>query len=381
MDTLIICSKSRWHPTVRREHAFATQAAQSAVRTSFVEAPTDIRTASGHPRRWWAGLTGMPTTTGQHEIEVWGRSTLIPGHHSRSAESTNTSLLRRTLGRVGGPDAVLLGMVPWDWPAIAQTPAARRVFDCTDDWSRLIPRRRDEIRRLFKRVADEADAIAVTSAALSELFTGREVVVVANGVARELLDTPRVEKPNASVMTYVGTLSERFDAPLMEKVLTALPTWRLTMYGECRYAGEGGKPGAELRRLLAAFPDRAHWAGPVSRAELADKLDAADVLVLPNRRAISAGQSSMKLYDYCTRGRPIVASTSDGLPAGAIPPGVTVAPAPDEFAAAVVAGAFELPIVSQERLEWARLQTWEHRWPLWSGTAFGHLRASQLQAS
>ena len=140
------------------------------------------------------------------------------------------------------------------------------------------------------------------------------MTVVRNAVDEELLRTPLSPVPGDRRMVYVGTLSERFDATLAGHLLDRLPDWRLDLFGQCRYAQMGTRPGSELVTLLARDDGRVRWHGPVGRDRLAGVLDSADVLLLPNRAEHSRGQDSMKLYDYCARARPIVAS--DGAVAG-----------------------------------------------------------------
>ena len=40
---LVLCAKSRWDPPIRREHAFAREAALHGHTVDFVEQPADIR--------------------------------------------------------------------------------------------------------------------------------------------------------------------------------------------------------------------------------------------------------------------------------------------------------------------------------------------------
>jgi glycosyltransferase involved in cell wall biosynthesis len=369
--TLIICSKSPWSPAIRREHALAQLAAERGHRVAFIEQPRDVRALTSDDRSSWlrslAGGTEKRCVAGG--IEVMPRATIVPAHRGRLGLEIESAQLRRIVSRYGA--GTVVATVPWQWPALAPLRGYRRVFDCADDWSVLLHRRRAAIREQYRRIAAQADAVIVVNRQrLAPLFEAQSVAVVPNGTSRELLAPPLAPSPENDVIAYAGTLSERFDAPLVAGMLERLAGWRLEIYGESRYARRAERPGPELRRLLASFPDRIAWHGAVERTELAARLDAARVLVVPHRRRGVTGDI-MKLYDYAARGRPIV-STRWGTPRSEDrPPGVRLADTPEAFAEAVREAAAEVPEAARELREWAEARSWEARWPAWAGAAFG----------
>jgi hypothetical protein len=107
---------------------------------------------------------------------------------------------------------------------------------------------------LYRQIADEADAVVLMPTDLRAAFAPRQVTVVSNGVSDDVLTPPPTPAPNARRLIYVGTLTPRFDAPLIGDVLRMLPNWRLDLYGPCQYPAPGQRPGAELTALLDAFP-------------------------------------------------------------------------------------------------------------------------------
>jgi glycosyltransferase involved in cell wall biosynthesis len=177
--------------------------------------------------------------------------------------------------------------------------------------------------------------------------------------------------PAPRTLLYVGTLSPRFDAPFMARVLDALGDWTLELIGPCLYPGRGDRPDEELDALLAR-PD-VRWHGALPREDVPAHLDAASVLILPNRPARSVGQDSMKLYDYAARGRPIVSTDWNPRMAETGPPHTLVAAAPEAFAAAVRSAAEEPAAHAQARRAWGAEQTWDARWPAWSAAVLGGL--------
>jgi glycosyltransferase involved in cell wall biosynthesis len=364
---LVFCSKSPWTPAVRREHALAQEAATRGHAVTFVEQPADIRSArrGWGARTWLAGLraAGREWLTAEG-VRVVGRSVVVPGHRDALAQRVQVAQLERTLRRHAPGGSTVVCCVPWDWPAVAAAPAARRAFDMADDWGELMPGRRERFTRLYQRIAQAADAIAVVNDDLRRHFPGREVHVVRNGVPAWMVDAPALAGARAGRrLLYVGTLSPRFDAPLIGAVLDLLPGWGLDLVGACLYPGRRDGPGDELATLLQR-PD-VHWHGPLPRAAVVARMDATSVLVVPNRLAHSAGQDSMKLYDYAARGRPIVASCWDNRLEAAGPPHLLVADGPEAFAAAVLSADAQPPAYADDRRRWAAANTWSARWPTW----------------
>ena len=361
----MLCAKSPWTPAVRREHALALEAAAAGHPVTFVEQPADVRAAGG---AWARRLVRPARSAPAAGVAVVERSTLVPGHRSAVAQRVDHRLLGRVLARASTASSSLVCCVPWDWPAVAAAPGARRVFDMADDWGELMPGRRERFAALYDRIAREADAIVVVNEDLCRHFGAREVEVIRNGVPAWMVGAP-AGPPAERTMLYVGTLSPRFDAPLMGAVLATLPDWTLELIGPCLYPGRGDRPDDELAALLARPEVR--WDGPLPREALPDRLDAAAVLILPNRPAHSVGQDSMKLYDYSARGRPIVSTTWSPRLADEGPPHLALADDPAAFADAVRAAASAPAAWAGERRAWGASQTWDARWPVWRAAVTG----------
>jgi hypothetical protein len=206
---------------------------------------------------------------------------------------------------------------------------------------------------------------------LARLFAPRKAVIVPNGTPATLLAERPMPVPRTSTMVYSGTLSERFDAKLVDELLSVLPEWRLDLYGPCQYAGRGSDPGEELSELLGRRSDRAAWHGAVPRDLLAGVLDAGDVLVIPHQRRGAVDGDWMKFYDYTARGRPVVTTPSTDTLAAMLPPHTFVAATAAEFAAAVREAAHEPAEYASTRRHWAEANAWETRWPAWSRAVFG----------
>ncbi len=393
---LVICSKSRWRPSIRREHALASLAAVHGHPVTFVEAPVDVRELiGGDASAWLAGL-GAARVASQTPpavaaarahvsavpaVRVVARSTLAPAHRHRAAELIDTHLLARSLRRHVGDGAAVVATTPWQWPALARLEGVRRVFDCADDWSKLVLARGAALRELYRRIAGEADAIVVDAPALAALFPSRRAVVVRNATSAALLSSPLSASPRAGVLAYAGTLSERFDVELVDELLARLPDWRLDVYGECRYSGRGPEPAPELSRLLTSRADRMRWHGPVERGALAQHLDRADVLILPHRRVGAITGDAMKLYDYAARGRPIISTRwSDELRPGG-PLHLWLADDVEGWVAALTEAAAEPASNARDRRAWAERNSWDQRWSAWAESLFGGSGERRISAA
>jgi len=373
-------AKSTWEPAIRREHALAGQAERHGVRVDFVEAPADLRTL----RRagWAAGLRAVPPLRTRSAGTSYARSTLVPGHRHPLAAAVDNRLLHRTLRALcdvpGRNDAVIVVNTPWQWGATAGV-RARRVFDAADDWNLLLDGRRPHVRRAYRRIAEEADAVVVANESLSSLFPGRQVRLVPNGTPAGLIAGAAARTPGSRRMAYVGTLTERFDAHLVGRVLALLPGWSLDLYGEARYAGHGDRPAPELVGLLETYGARVSWHGVRQRSELGAALDRADVALVPHRARYCRGQSSMKFLDYAARGCPVVSTRwAAGLDRQA-PPGVRFADTAQAFADAVRAAGDVDAATAGRAISWARTQTWEQRWPRWEAAVFGEPTNSTIR--
>jgi glycosyltransferase involved in cell wall biosynthesis len=339
---------------------------------TFLAAPLDVRQLRrGRAREWIAGLGGGSREAITSSLEVRQRSTLAPGHHDAVAAFLDSQLLRVSLASsaTAGSGASVVCCWPWDWPAVAACTARRRVFDMADDWGELMPGRRTRFAKLYRRIAAEADEVIVVNPALAARFPGREPVLIRNAVSDTVLDAPSAPAAERTLV-YVGTLTPRFDAPLVRRVLERLPGWRLELVGGCMYPGLGDHPAPELRDLLELGP-QVTWHGPLAREEMIGVLDRGTVAIAPNRGEHALGQDSMKLYDYAARGRPIVSTPWEDALAYGGPPHLALGSSADELAAAIIAAASEPPEFAAGRRRWASEHTWRARWPAWSAAVFG----------
>lgn len=371
MTAITLCSKSTWNPAMRREHAFTRCALEHGVAVTFIEPPNDSRSIGRTgPREFLRGLGGGVQASEDAGLRIISRTTLVPGHRARPAELIDVTLLRRILADQTDDAGPTVCNLPWHWRA---TRGRRfRVFDCADDWTRLLPPgRARRLASMFRQIADEADAVIVASPDVMHRFGEREVCVVPNGADPGSIAQVVSERPRSHSLVYVGTFSERFDTDAVARLMRAKPHCRLDLFGPCQYAGSGDRPVGELLELLRAFPERIRWYGAIAREDVPGAIDRADVVIVPHRPDQSDGQSSMKLFDSAARGRPAVVSAGVTCVNGGTPPGTYVVGDADQWAEAVTAAESDPADTAASRIAWARTNTWDSRWPLWARSVLG----------
>lgn len=181
---------------------------------------------------------------------------------------------------------------------------------------------RAKARRLARREARvwrDADGYATITAALARELADRlgprpGVAVVPDGARIEPDREFDWEGPGRPpIVTYAGHLYPWKGVDLLVDALALLPEARGRIIG-----GHPAEPDLARLRSLAVergVADRVEFTGLVPPQDVARWLDAADVLVLPNRAGpVSAHYTSpLKLFEYLAAGRPIVASSLPAL--------------------------------------------------------------------
>jgi len=171
--------------------------------------------------------------------------------------------------------------------------------------------------RLLRREAwvwRRADGYATITKALADELAGRfgprgALAVVPDGAR---VDTARTWTPRAvaspAVVGYSGHLYPWKGVDLLLDALAELPGVGAIIVGG--HPGESDLPRLRDRADRLGLAGRVTFTGMVRPHEVAARLDAADVLVLPNpATAVSERYTSpLKLFEYLATGRPIVAS-------------------------------------------------------------------------
>ncbi len=136
----------------------------------------------------------------------------------------------------------------------------------------------------------------------------RHVAVVPDGVRGETRETQRATRGGPFTVGYAGHLYPWKGVDLVVEAIAALPDAHGLIVG-----GHEREPDLARVRALAdrlGCRSRITFTGMLPPADVAARLDAADVLVLPNPPSAlsNAFTSPLKLFEYMASGRPIVAS-------------------------------------------------------------------------
>jgi glycosyltransferase involved in cell wall biosynthesis len=177
---------------------------------------------------------------------------------------------------------------------------------------------RQKVQRLHRRerrVWRLADAYVTITHALADELTAHfgdrpRLFVVPDGarVAPAAREPVRVEKPSTPTAVYAGHLYPWKGVDLFVRALQLAPSMSGLIIGGHAQEPDFDRVAALVREL--GISDRVLMIGAVPPGEVARRLSAATMLVLPNvRSAISERYTSpLKLFEYLAAGRPIVAS-------------------------------------------------------------------------
>lgn len=174
------------------------------------------------------------------------------------------------------------------------------------------PRKLARLARREARVwARAAGYVAITQALATELterFGPRDrVFVVPDGATARPIGTAR-SAPDAAVIGYAGHLYPWKGVDVLVHALALIPSARAIVVGG--HPAETDAARIETLATTLGVRDRITLTGLVRPSEVATALAEATVLVLPNTAsAISERYTSpLKLFEYLSMGRPIVAS-------------------------------------------------------------------------
>jgi GT2 family glycosyltransferase/glycosyltransferase involved in cell wall biosynthesis/SAM-dependent methyltransferase len=239
---------------------------------------------------------------------------------------------------------------------LREEPASVLVYDCMDDWDtfeNLGDFNRDEEVPL----AGECDVLVVTAEKLRVKFEGRSLhpLLVRNGAdfeffraAEPLPELSAIPKP---VVGYFGAIADWIDLDLVHEVAKSRPQYSFVLAGQVfnrdMSALEllpnvhllGSRPYEQMPRLLAAF----------------------DVCIIPFKlNKVTHATDPVKLYEYLSQGKPIVATAMDELRAWEQL--LYLSPDAAGFSLRLDAAVAEAdPELKEQRIDFARRNNWTAR--------------------
>ena len=197
------------------------------------------------------------------------------------------------------------------------------VYYNLDDYTEYWPRHTRRLIELERRAVLEADLTVCVSRLRSERL--REAVPEAaekirhlpHGTPSDLLGPGPAFEPAAPPadldaipgprLGFVGSLEDRIDWPLLDRLAVARPDCSIVLIGSTRSAGRGAW--LEDRRRCLARPN-VHPIGFRPQSELGSYLRAFDICLIPYQidHPFNVACSPTKIADYLGTGRPIVAT-------------------------------------------------------------------------
>jgi glycosyltransferase involved in cell wall biosynthesis len=184
------------------------------------------------------------------------------------------------------------------------------------------------IRSISERAMKAADAVVAVTDGIKQQLVGeygvaeRTVHVVGNGVNTEVFrPRPSAEartrlglEARGPIVGFVGNLHRwqgtEFLIEAAPTILSAFPA------AEIHVVGDGvTRESLERSATQLGVRDRVRFHGQVPYDDVPDFISACDVLVAPllAKPTGDSGYSPLKLYEYLSSGRPVVASRLDGL--------------------------------------------------------------------
>lgn len=326
----------------------------------------DLRTLRRHS---WRGVVPshprpkIEVVTPVHWFPLRGRS-------ERMAELDRQVVRSRLLATAADrPFILFLNGVREDTVATADLIADRavlRVFDWSDDFAQFPrdPAARARMEALTLRCLDAADLVLAVNENLAARARARgrrvELVINATGLAPRGEPGPGAEDASRlardlarPILGYAGFINEhRIDRELVLELARRHPDWTILFLGLVQLHFDRGF--SEVPNVV--------FHPLVPYAKLADYLALFDVCLIPHLdNPHTAGNNPLKLYDYLTTGRPIVATRVAGT--AGFEDVVHVAAGRDEFVQAVerAVAAEEPETMAARRMARAAEHTWEAR--------------------
>jgi GT2 family glycosyltransferase/glycosyltransferase involved in cell wall biosynthesis len=248
--------------------------------------------------------------------------------------------------------------------ALSERHCAQMVYDCMDRWE-TFPEVGVFTRTEQEPLTHEARPMIVTGQGLHDTYASedRRPVVIRNGVDFAFFKTPsnpgRLESIAGPIVGYYGAIANWFDFDLVEKVARLRPQYSFVLIGGAGLENNvTGKQFSRLRRL-----PNVHLLGHRPYLEMPDYLAGLDVCTVPFvLNAVTAATDPVKLYEYFSQGKPVVATQMSELSqCGDL---VYLAAGAEEFAARIDAALGEEPSLKQRRIEFAASNTWKTRFEM-----------------
>ncbi|WP_373553809.1 glycosyltransferase [Haliscomenobacter sp.] len=299
------------------------------------------------------------------QLQVWSLPPLLPinglppGLAFRVVHGINTFLVQSSLAKAiriwGGADFVTINACQALYDrALQKLPASKNIYYCYDEIAAAQWTDRHAAR--FEREAiGAADALVCSGSQLlaQKRQNGQPALQIPNGVDPLFLQTQRDNPPQSRpIIGYVGSLDERIDLDLLEKVIQALPEFDFSFTGRLQQA--------QLQQRLTAFAN-VQFHPPVAYQALPQRMKHFSAGIIPFlRNELTAGIYPMKVNEYLALGLPVVSTGFGDM--HQLQPWATVADQADAFIHALRTElSNDHPDKQRQRRAFAAQQTWQAR--------------------
>ncbi|HEV1284001.1 MAG TPA: glycosyltransferase [Bryobacteraceae bacterium] len=227
------------------------------------------------------------------------------------------------------------------------------VYDCMDDWDtfeNLGNFNRDEEVLL----AGECDVLVVTAEKLRMKFEDRSLqpLLVRNGAdfeffraAEPLAELSPIRRP---LVGYFGAIADWIDLDLVHEVARARPQYSFALAGQI------------FNRDVSALESlpNVHLLGSRPYEQMPNLLAAFDVCIIPFKlNKVTHATDPVKLYEYLSQGKPVVATAMDELRAWEHL--LYLSPDAADFLVKLDAAVAEAdPALKEQRIDFARQNNW-----------------------
>lgn len=299
------------------------------------------------------------------KLHVWSLPPLLPinglppGLAFRVVHRINSFLVQSSITKAiriwNGADFVAINACQALYDrALQKLPASKNIYYCYDEIAAA--RWTDRHAARFEQEAiGAADALVCSG---SQLLTqkqqnGQAALQIPNGVDPLFLQTKRDNPPQIRpIIGYVGSLDERLDLDLLEKVIRALPEFDFSFTGRLQQA--------QIQQRLATYTN-VQFHPPVAYHALPQRMKGFSVGIIPFlRNDLTAGIYPMKVNEYLALGLPVVSTGFGDMQQ--LQPWATVADQADSFVQALRAElSNDHPDKQHQRRTFAAQQTWQAR--------------------
>jgi GT2 family glycosyltransferase/glycosyltransferase involved in cell wall biosynthesis/SAM-dependent methyltransferase len=230
------------------------------------------------------------------------------------------------------------------------------LYDCMDDWDTFENlgnfNREEEVL-----LAGECDVLVVTAEKLRVKFEDRSLqpLLVRNGAdfeffraAEPLAELSTVPRP---VVGYFGAIADWIDLDLVHEVATSRPQYSFVLAGQVFNRDVSALEALPNVRLLGSRPYE----------QMPTLLASFDVCIIPFKlNKVTHATDPVKLYEYLSQGKPVVATAMDELRAWEHL--LYLSPDAADFSVKLDAAVAEAdPVLTEQRIDFARRNNWPAR--------------------